>query len=151
VQLIAFGQSPVGVIAIGQVPTGFIAIGQVATGVIAIGQLARGVIAVGQLALGLLAFGQLAVGVGWAGGMLSAGAVRGPSLLGYGAFGDLGLRDLLHGRLRRFEPRPRRRHLMGATLVGLTAALVWFAALGPLIDELRHHDEIEVEQPRVLR
>jgi len=152
VQFLAIGESPVGVIAIGQVPTGIIAIGQAATGVIAIGQLSRGVIAIGQLALGVFALGQLGIGVAWAGGMLAVGGVRGPAMLGYGAFGRMPLRALLHGRWQFFERRPfeGRRVVLAAAcaVMVLIAALAWWAAFAPLIHELTRH---EPQQPRELR
>lgn len=152
----AVGQSPTGVVAIGQVPTGVIAIGQGATGVIAIGQLARGVIVFGQLTVGLIAFGQVSVGAVWSGGMLSIGGVGGPSLLGTGLFGRLGLRSLVRLRLGRFEahrPAPRRRAIAVAVWV-VVAALVWFVALGPLLHDLTRVGGILRQAPpgpRVLR
>jgi hypothetical protein len=144
------GESPTAFIAIGVMPNGVIAIGPLATGVLAIGQLARGVFVIGQLALGVVCFGQLAVGVGWAGGQLAIGGVAGPSMIGVGALGKLGLRDLLHLRWRQFQ----RYSLAGwrrwaAPLIIVSATiLVWFVALQPLIDEL---GSVPAEQPAQLR
>jgi len=152
VKIVAVGQAPVGVIAVGQVPVGVLAIGQGARGVIAVGQLACGVIAVGQLAVGLVAFGQLALGGVWGGGMLALAPVGGPSLIGWGPLGELGLRDLY--RLRRAQLRPAARtpvRLTGAAIVAVVAALiVWFGSLSPIVDELRHDDDTDIDAP-VLR
>ena len=151
-KLIAFGQAPVGVIAIGQVPVGVLAIGQGARGVIAIGQLSCGVLALGQLAVGVVAFGQLALGGVWSGGMLALAPVGGPSLIGWGPLGELGMRDLSRLRLQRF--RAARLSSGRWTIAGLTAivavAIVWFGALSPMIDDLGG-DETEVDRPDVLR
>ncbi len=154
-KLIAVGQSPVGVIAIGQVPVGVLAIGQGARGVIAIGQLACGVIAFGQLAVGVVAFGQLALGGAWSGGMLALAPIGGPSLIGWGPLGELGMRDLYRLRWQRFRSAPW--STLRWTIAGLTAfaaaAIVWFGALSPMIDDLRQGDDVEVDvdEPPVLR
>jgi hypothetical protein len=153
VKLVAVGQAPVGVIAIGQVPVGVLAIGQGARGLIAIGQLACGAIAVGQLAVGLVAFGQLALGGVWSGGMLALAPVGGPSLIGWGPLGQLGLRDLYRLRWGRFRAAARTPvRITGAAIIAVVAALiVWFGSLSPIVDELRRDDDrTDIEEP-VLR
>ena len=142
-KIVAVGQAPVGVIAVGQVPVGVLAIGQGARGVIAIGQLACGVIAVGQLAVGLVAFGQLALGGVWGGGMLSLAPVGGPSLVGWGPLGELGLRDLYRLRWARFRAARRTPVRLAGAAISMVAAglIVWFGSLSPIIDELRHDDD----------
>jgi hypothetical protein len=152
-RVFAVGQSPTGVIAIGQIPTGVIAIGQGATGVIAIGQLARGMIAIGQLALGVIAFGQLSIGVLWSGGMLSVGALEGPTLLGAGLFGRWRLRDLRRLRFRSIERREGPRSWVRLAAFVAIGALVWFVALQPLLHDLLREGGILRDEPgpRVLR
>lgn len=147
------GQFPEGFIAVGQGARGVIAIGQGASGVIAIGQLSRGVFAVGQLALGVFAFGQLAVGLVWAGGMVSVGGLRGPSLVGVGLFGTWPWRDLRRLRFRAIALRPGRPAWWRLVAMLAVAALVWFVGVQPVIhDIVKDGGILHPEQaPRVLR
>ncbi len=149
----AVGQEATGVIAIGQQATGVIAIGQLATGVIAVGQLARGVIVIGQLAVGVVSFGQLAVGLGWVGGMLGAGAVRGPGLLVGGFYGRLGLGDLRRGRLNRVAWRERHEMTRPWRLLAMIviAAVVVHVAVRPVVHELTRVGGILRDPPAALR
>ena len=137
----------------GSQATGVIAIGQQATGVIAIGQLARGVVVVGQLAAGVIAFGQLAIGLGWAGGMVGAGAVRGPGLLIDGFYGELKFGDLRRGRLGRttWRPRVERTRPWRSVAMIVITLIVMRVAVGPLIHELVRAGGILREPPAPLR
>jgi hypothetical protein len=147
------GQFAEGVIAVGQGAQGVIAIGQGASGIIAIGQLSRGVIGVGQLALGVFAFGQLAVGLVWAGGMVSIGGLRGPSLLGIGLFGALPWRELRRMRFGAIERRQGRPAWWRAAAMLAVAGLVWFVGLQPVLHDLVKDGGILHPEPtpRVLR
>lgn len=149
-RVLAVGTEPVGVIAIGANATGIVAIGQLATGVVAIGQLARGVVVVGQLALGVVSIGQLALGVGWAAGMVGAGATSGPGLI-FGLFGRLYLLRLF-GR-QTGAPWERRTSAAAGRVVGVVvlATLWWLAAGQWLLDALTRTGGILVDAPRVLR
>ena len=147
-RVISFGAEAKGVIAIGQLATGVIAIGQLATGVIAIGQLSRGVFAVGQASLGVVSVGQLSAGLVWAGGMVGVGGTAGPGLV-FGLLGRLRVRPP-----RRFEPARNRSRasVVLRSVVGVgVVALVWFVALGPLLDELTRLGGVFRSPPRVLR
>jgi hypothetical protein len=147
------GQYAEGVVAVGQGARGVIAIGQGASGVIAVGQLARGVVAVGQLAIGVFAFGQLAVGLVWAGGMVSFGGLRGPSLLGLGLFGSWRWHDVRRLRWRGVERHAgdvaRWRWAVAVALL----ALVWLVALQPVLADLFGSGGVfdPEPEPRILR
>ena len=146
-RVVDFGAEAKGFIAIGQLATGVVAIGQLATGVIAIGQLSRGVFAIGQLSLGVVTAGQLSGGLAWASG-IGIGGTAGPGLV-LGLLGRLRVRPRL-----RFEPAPKRRGVALAlrALVGVgLVALVWFVALGPLLDELTRVGGVFRSPPPVLR
>ena len=86
--------------------------------------------------------------------MLSLAAVRGPSLIGFGPIGELGLGDLYRLKWHRF--RAARTSGLRWAFTGVVAVaavvVVWLGALGPMIDELQHHDDpTEIEGPPVLR